>query len=107
MPIFDFRCEDCKKRFSLLIGVLADSPAKVCPSCGGSNIVKLVSRFSALRSEDDIIESLADPPNVGDLDDPRQLHSWMKRVGREMGEDLGEEFDDILSEAEKGNESES
>ncbi|MCL6628656.1 MAG: zinc ribbon domain-containing protein [Armatimonadetes bacterium] len=100
MPIFDYKCRDCQERFSLLIGVVAKSPEQRCPVCGGTNINRLISRFARLRSEDELLDSLADPSTIGDFEDPKQLHSWMKRMGKEMGEDLGEDFDQVLEEIE-------
>lgn len=101
MPLFDYKCADCDKRFSLLLGVVAEHQEERCPSCGRLNVRRLISRFSRLRSEDDLIDDLADPTKLGDPDDPKQLHTWMKRMGREMGEDLGDDFDDLLNEAEE------
>lgn len=98
MPLFDYRCTDCRKRFTLLVGVVAERQDEKCPHCGGANVSKLISRFARLRSEDDIIDSLADPSKVGDPDDPKDLHRWMKRMGKEMGEDLGDDFDEMLDE---------
>jgi len=100
MPVFDYKCAHCGKRFSLLVGVVAKSPDHVCPKCGGRNLVKQISRFSPLRSDEDIIDSLVDRSDVGDWDDPRQVRSWMKRMGKEMGEDLGDDFDEIFDEVE-------
>jgi len=100
MPIFDYKCRDCYERFSLLVGVVAKSPEQRCPACGGTNISRLISRFARLRSEDELLDSLADPSTIGDFEDPKQLHSWMKRMGKEMGEDLGEDFDQVLEEIE-------
>ena len=40
MPIFEYQCRDCDRPFELF--VTADrKPA--CPSCGGANLVKLLS----------------------------------------------------------------
>lgn len=100
MPIFDYQCTNCKKRFNLLIGVVAVPQEEICPACGGANINRLISRFTRLRSEDAIIDDLSDPSKTGDLEDPKQLQNWMKHIGREMGEDLGDEFDEILESDE-------
>ena len=100
MPLFDYRCTDCRKRFSLLLGVVAEQPEEKCPNCGSTNVNKLISRFARLRSEDDLIDVLADPSKMGDLEDPKELHGWMKRMGKEMGEDLGDDFDEMLEDVE-------
>jgi putative FmdB family regulatory protein len=97
MPVFEYQCRECRKRFSLLVGVVAEPSAQVCPSCGSADIGKLISRFSRVRSEDDVIESLADPSKIGDPENPRDMADWMKRMGREMGEDLGDDFDEMLA----------
>ena len=98
MPLFDYKCAECGKRFTLLMGVVAESVDEKCPKCGGSDVNRLISRFARVRSEDDVIESLADPSKMGDPNDPKELHGWMKRMAGEMGEDLGDDFDDILDE---------
>lgn len=100
MPLFDYRCLDCRKRFTLLIGVVAETVPEKCAHCGSENVQRLISRFARLRSEDDLIENLADPSKAGDLKDPKQLHSWMKRMGKEMGEDLGDDFDELMEDSE-------
>ena len=99
MPLYEYRCEDCKRRFTLLVGMVAQSAAQVCPRCGGGQLRKLVSRFAVARSEDDLLESIADPTTLGDPEDPRAMADWMRRMGREMGEDLGDDFDELVEEA--------
>lgn len=102
MPIFEYRCRGCGRRFSLLVGVVADSDPLECPRCHSTDLVKLISRFARPRSEDEILDSLADPSNIGDLDenDPKSIARWMKKMGKEMGEDFGDEFEEALEEAE-------
>jgi hypothetical protein len=60
-----------------------------------------MSRFSTVRSEDDRLDSLADPASLGALDeeDPKSVARWMKKMGQEMGEDAGEDWDDAIDEA--------
>ena len=99
MPIYEYRCGDCSRRFSLLVGVVAGAAEQRCPRCGGEQLQKLISRFASPRSEEDALDALADPTKLGDLDDPKQMAQWMKRVGREMGEDLGDDFDELVEEA--------
>lgn len=37
-----------------------------------------------------------------DEDDPRSLGRFMKKMSREMGEDLGDEFNEVVDRLEKG-----
>lgn len=50
MPIYEYRCEDCGKRSSALLGSYA-SPDPACPSCGKKRLRRLVSSFATVRSE--------------------------------------------------------
>ena len=98
MPTYDYRCDVCGHEFEHFQPISA-CPLKKCPACGSANVKKLISRFARLRSEDAVIDDLADPSKMGDLDDPGELRSWMKRMSKEMGEDLGDDFDEIMDEA--------
>ncbi len=63
---------------------------------------RLISRVRVLRSEESRLESLADPSRWGGLDenDPASVARWMKKMSREMGEDLSsEEIDQMVDEA--------
>ncbi|MGV3724407.1 MAG: FmdB family zinc ribbon protein [Actinomycetota bacterium] len=99
MPLFEYRCQDCKRRFTLLVGMVAEAPKQECPRCGGVRLQKLISRFSVARSEDDILDDMADPSSIGDPDDPKAMAEWMRRVSRDMGEELGDDFDELVEEA--------
>lgn len=99
MPLFEFRCEACRRRFTLLVGMTAEGARHACPKCGGTQLRKLISRFAVLRTEDDMLDDLADPSSLGDPEDPKSMADWMRRVGREMGEDLGDDFEELVEEA--------
>jgi hypothetical protein len=60
-----------------------------------------MSRFATVKSEDARLDSLADPSQMGDVDenDPRSVARFMKRMGQEMGEDLGDDLDAAMDEA--------
>jgi hypothetical protein len=53
---------------------------------------RLLSRFSAPKSEEARLESLADPSTLGGLDesDPRSVARLMKKMGQELGEDVSD-----------------
>jgi putative FmdB family regulatory protein len=99
MPLFDYRCAECGRRFTVLVGVTADSAAPSCPSCGSSFLRKLVSRFAIARSAEAVLDRLEDEAALGDPEDPRAMAQWMRRVGHEFGEDLGDDFEAMAEEA--------
>ncbi len=102
MPLFEYTCDHCRRRFSVLVGMTAQADADVCPHCGHDRATKRVTRFARGRSDDDLMDDLADPDKLGDMDDPKAMRRWAKEMGKEMGEDLGDDFDEYLEAAESG-----
>ena len=43
MPIYEYRCVDCKHEFERLQKI-SDPPVEVCPKCGKHQVKKLVSQ---------------------------------------------------------------
>jgi len=110
MPIYDYRCLDCRKRASLYLSYTEyGTSAVVCPHCGSANLKRLINRVRVMRSEDSRLDSMADPEAWGDIDenDPRSVARAMRRMGDEMGEDLPEEFDEVVDRMEAGEDPES
>lgn len=86
----------------MLVGVTAEADSALCPHCGADRAVRRVTRFGRLRAEDDVLDDLADPDSLGDVDDPKTMRRWAREVGSVMGEDLGDEFDEYIDSAEAG-----
>ncbi|HNW35857.1 MAG TPA: zinc ribbon domain-containing protein [Candidatus Ozemobacteraceae bacterium] len=100
MPIYEYRCDECRKTFSVLcrISELAEHPA--CEKCSSTRTRRLISRFKTVRSEAQLLESMADPASLSGLDenDPRSIARWAKKMAREMGEDMGDEIEAMAEE---------
>jgi putative FmdB family regulatory protein len=102
MPIYEYRCLDCEKKFEVLHLRAEEVYPPECTYCQGRNVQKLISRVRVVRSEESRLESLMDPSVMGGLDekDPRSLAKWMKRMGKEMGEDVSdEEIEQVIEDA--------
>ena len=104
MPIYEYRCESCRRYHQQLVLSLATYQVPPCPKCGKATLKKLVSKFAFRRSEESRLEDLADPSNFGDLDenDPRSVAKWARKMGDTLGEDLGPEFDEMVDRMEAG-----
>lgn len=104
MPIYEYRCGQCARRASILVRTFAATTAPTCPSCGSPDLRKLISRFAVMKSEESRLEAMADPANFGDVDeqDPRSVARWARRMGKDVGEDLGPEFDEMVDRMEAG-----
>ena len=106
MPIYEYGCYDCHKRVNIFFRSFAavETTKAVCPRCGGDHIKRLVSKVAVLRSEESRLDNLADPSNLSGLDenDPKSIASWMRKMSSEMGEDLGDEFNEVVDRLEAG-----
>ena len=104
MPIYEYRCLDCGRYQSVLVRTYADPDGLTCPRCHGSRLSKLVSRFAVLHSDESRLEQLADPSALGDLDedDPKSVARWARKMGEQVGEDLGDEFHEMVDQLESG-----
>jgi putative FmdB family regulatory protein len=108
MPIYDYTCLDCKKRFEAFL-TYAEYGKKTpaCPACGSKNVRRRLPRVRFAKSEDSRLESFAsdfsDPSSLAGLEnDPQSLGRMMRKMGREMGEEMPSEFDDVVDRLEKG-----
>jgi len=102
MPLYEYTCDQCHKRYTVLVGMTAQADAKLCPHCGFERGTKRVTRFARGRGEDELLESLGDPDRLGDMDDPKAMRRWAKEMGQGMDEELGDEFEEYLDAAESG-----
>lgn len=66
MPIFEYICQDCEKRFETLVN---GSGQAECPSCQGTNLEKQLSVFGVGRSEARSVPF--SPGGCGTCGDPR------------------------------------
>ena len=104
MPIYEYYCNRCQRRLSIFQRSVQGAPAAVCSHCGSTDLTRLVSRVTVLRSEESHLEDMASDASLADLDesDPRSMARWARRMGREMGEELGPEFDEMVERMEAG-----
>lgn len=101
MPIYEYRCRSCRRRMSFLV-MTPSAFEPECGFCGGRDLERLFSRFSSPRSEEQRLESLADPASLSGLDenDPGSVARWMKKMGGALGDDIdGGEIDELAEQA--------
>jgi putative FmdB family regulatory protein len=107
MPIYEYRCTDCKKKVSVFFRSFSavDQEQARCPICNGTHLTKMVSKVRVLRGgvstggDDSFDDSMLDDLNEND---PRSLGRMMRRMADETGEDMGPEFGEVIQRLEKG-----
>src|SRR3970282_1622379 len=103
MPIYEFRCQRCRRRSSVFTRSIGGEVEAVCTHCGSREMSRLISRVAGVRSEDDAFAGL-DESSVGDVDEnaPRSMARWVRRMSRQMGEPLDSEMESELERMESG-----
>jgi putative FmdB family regulatory protein len=103
VPIYEFRCGDCRKRTSVFVRTIGAGVSPLCEHCGSDEMSRLFSRVAVLRSEDDMGAGI-DESSLGDIDenDPRSVARWVRKMSRDMGEPLDAEMEADLERMEAG-----
>lgn len=102
MPIYEYRCEGCRKRTSVFTRSVSAAVTAVCDHCGSKKMTRLFSRVSVRRSGDDF--GGLDESSLAGLDenDPKSMAKWIRRMSEQMGEPLDAEMEGDLERLEAG-----
>lgn len=103
MPIYEYGCQACRKRTSVFVRSMSSPVKAVCEHCGSRKMRRLISRVTVARSAG-VGEAGFDESMLAGIDesDPRSVAQFARRMRDEMGEDMGPDFDDAISQMESG-----
>jgi len=107
MPAYDFVCLDCHSKFENVIRYsdYGKQPA-ACLICGSANTRRKINCVRYARSEESRFNSfdhLGDDENLSVLEEnPQVLGRMMRKMSSESGEDMGDEFNEVVNRLEKG-----
>ena len=104
MPIYQYRCLNCKKRFEVFLSYAEYGVMDVlCPHCTSNQAQRRIGRIRFAKSEESRMDDLTDTTNLEGLEnDPRALGRMMRKMSNEMGEEVGPEFDEVVDRLESG-----
>ena len=108
MPTYDYICHNCQQKFDVFMSYSEYGRKPVhCIHCGSDNVKRRVNRIRIAKSEERRMESmegmLGGPGDLADLEkDPQALGQMMRKMGKEMGEELPVEFDEVVDRLESG-----
>jgi putative FmdB family regulatory protein len=106
MPIYEYRCTECGQKARKFWRTFndIDENSLECPRCGAHRFQRLISRVAVIRSEDSRLEDLADPSSLAGLDedDPKSIARWMRKMSKQVGEEMPAEFDEVIDRLEAG-----
>jgi putative FmdB family regulatory protein len=104
MPIYEYACPRCRKKFNFLVRNVNRPGKFACPRCGGTKLKRIYSSFSLAHSDNSRLEKIADPSFLSGLDekDPRSLGRMMRRLAGAAGEEMDEETQELCRRMEEG-----
>lgn len=105
MPTYDFICQHCNQRFDIFLTYSEYGVKPVhCSHCGSEKVRRRMTRVRIAKSDESHFDHLdGELGNLGGLeDDPRELGRMMRKMGREMGEEVPPEFDEVVDRLEAG-----
>lgn len=96
MPLYEYHCAECGRRYSALVGMTAEPDDERCPSCGEVG-TKLVSRFRRGRHEDERLDEMADQMEFrGEPESASEMRQWVRELGKGLDEDASDEMEEML-----------
>ena len=105
MPTYDFICNKCSQRFDIFLTFSEYGQKTVtCAHCGSKNVRRRMTKVRIAKTEESRMDRMADDFSgfEGLEDDPRAMGQMMRKMGKEMGEELPPEFDEVVDRLEKG-----
>ena len=105
MPTYDFICNNCQQRFEVFQTFTEYGKKPVtCTHCKSKNVRRRMTKVRIAKSEESRMDSMAEGFSgfEGLEDDPKAMGKMMRKMGKEMGEDLPPEFDEVVGRLEAG-----
>lgn len=105
MPTYDYICNNCNQRFDVFLTFAEYGKKTVtCTHCQSKNVRRRMTKVRIAKSEDSRMESMADDFSgiEGLEDDPKAMGRMMRKMGKEMGEELPPEFNEVVGRLESG-----
>lgn len=88
MHDYDFRCKECRTRFTITVATYAeyDALTPVCPACGSTSVSRLITGVAIPRPERDFTQlSSNEMLNVFESGDSKQVGQMFQQFGDEFG----------------------
>ena len=105
MPIYEFLCQKCQTKSSILVRSIDESFTVECPACGSSDLERMVSSFAYHRSMKTIHEESGEPemfPGPDYYKDPRNIGRWTEKRFKELNVDMPTQIQEEIQAARDG-----
>lgn len=95
MPLYEYSCQTCHRKTTILVRSPSQAKPPTCPHCGGIKLVRVMSSFAYHKGtpSGESADSLGDPGNIG---------RWMETRLKELGTDMTPELKEMVGKAREG-----
>lgn len=105
MPIYEFLCQQCHKKSSILVKNIAEPFAPRCTYCGSDDLSRIITGFTYHKSTQTIWEEAGEPQLSSGPDyykDPRNIGRWTEKRFEQMGIEAPSEIKEQIRAAREG-----
>jgi putative FmdB family regulatory protein len=104
MPLYEYRCKNCRRKVSVLVKGFSGAGDVTCNFCGGKDLTRLFSTFATVRTDQDIYGDILDDSALVNRmmhNDPTAMVEWSRRMGGTDGE-KAPEYQEMVERLERG-----
>jgi putative FmdB family regulatory protein len=107
MPIYEYRCNNCRRKAEIFVHSFSLPSNPTCTHCGSEDLSHIFSKFAVRRSKSDksvYDDILSDSKLTQGLmrNDPRALAEWSRKMSRAADEDSTPETEELMDRLEAG-----
>lgn len=105
MPSYDYRCNQCGRRFALFYKSYKDYDAATptCPHCQSADVVRRIRRVAIARPSRNLANLSSDEMlSVLDGGNPKEIGSLFQQVGETAGVDMDATYREATERLLKG-----
>ena len=101
MPIYEYRCERCRRTTTVITQRVGVAVTPRCDRCDSPDVVRVLSAPARVRSATARFDAVSDPTGI-DESDPRAVAGWLRTLGDELAPDAGDDFAEVVDDIEAG-----
>jgi putative FmdB family regulatory protein len=104
MPIYEYRCNQCHRKFSQLVLEPASATSVTCSHCDSRRVTKLISTVAVHRSEASRLATLDRGSHRDDdfYKDRQNIGLWAKKQMQRRGIQPSSQFEEVVEKARSG-----
>ena len=104
MPIYEYRCQSCSRKFSVFFRSFSETSDPSCSHCGSESATRVISQVAVIKSPNEFMGHLPSWETMSDFDedDPRSVAEMMRRLKDDSGQDIGPQGEEMLAMLDAG-----